>query len=147
ASGAHEDLQKRLEETETELAGVRELHAGEQQQLRAEAQKLAEELAAARADAQRLNGDLETLRSELQSLAGEKELLSDEREELRKQLAEAQAVAATNEERAVKAYQKIKGDERLRERTRKALTIALQLLDEAPQIEAVEEQLEAKQSA
>ena len=41
-----------------------------------------------------------------------------------------EAVNAKHEERVVKAYQKIKSDEKIREKTRKALAIALQLLDE-----------------
>src|SRR5205814_2263855 len=46
------------------------------------------------------------------------------------QRAEAQVTAVANEDRAVKAYQKIKNDEKLREKTRKALEIAQQLLQE-----------------
>ena len=42
---------------------------------------------------------------------------------------QAQAAAKQNEQRAIKAYQKMKGDEKLREKTRKALQIALALLD------------------
>ena len=56
--------------------------------------------------------------------------MREEREELRKELAEAKASAAQNEERAIKAYQKIKSDEKLREKTRKALQIALALLED-----------------
>jgi DNA-binding response OmpR family regulator len=73
---------------------------------------------------------VEELESEHSALTGEKELLAEEREELRQKLAEAQEEATRNEERAVKAYQKIKSDERLREKTRKALQVALQLLEE-----------------
>ena len=64
------------------------------------------------------------------ALTGEKDLISEERDELRKQLEEAQVTAVTNEDRAVKAYQKIKNDEKLREKTRKALEIALALLQD-----------------
>jgi chromosome segregation ATPase len=155
------ELQGAREMHATELAGAREMHATEVQELRGELEKLHSQVGrsrdelqelraqheAAKADAARLGGDLETVRAELTTLAGEKELVIDEREELKKALAESQAAAAQNEERAVKAYQKIKGDERLRERTRKALTIALQLLDEAPSIEALEEHVEAAKSA
>ncbi len=147
-----------------ELAGARELHGTEVGQVRAELQgiqdqigKAQEELAAAKAeaqaaqaDAQRYSGDLEAVRAELSAAAGERELLRDEREELQGKVSEAQAQATLNEERAVKAYQRIKSDERIRERTRKALTIALQLLDEVPSIDgsAAEVNVEvAKQSA
>jgi CheY-like chemotaxis protein len=81
-------------------------------------------------EADKLRRELESLRNDLNAAAGEKDLLSEEREELRKQLEEAQVTAVANEDRAVKAYQKIKNDEKLREKTRKALEIALQLLQE-----------------
>jgi DNA repair exonuclease SbcCD ATPase subunit len=81
-------------------------------------------------DADKLRRELESLRNDLNAAAGEKDLLSEEREELRKQLEEAQVTAVANEDRAVKAYQKIKSDEKLRDKTRKALEIALQLLQE-----------------
>jgi hypothetical protein len=41
------------------------------------------------------------------------------------------ASAGQNEDRAVKAYAKMKNEEKLREKARKALTIALQLLEES----------------
>jgi CheY-like chemotaxis protein len=107
--------------------------------LAAAAKKFERELTAVREEAKRsvrpdeadkLRHELENLRNDLNAAAGEKDLLSEEREELRKQLEEAQVTAVANEDRAVKAYQKIKNDEKLREKTRKALEIALQLLQE-----------------
>jgi DNA-binding response OmpR family regulator len=102
-----------------------------------EIQHLKDELAAAqqRADtlaaaAKKFERELSQLREQLDAVTGEKELLSEEREELRQKVASAEAEATRNEERAVKAYQKMKGDERLREKTRKALQVALQLLEE-----------------
>jgi flagella basal body P-ring formation protein FlgA len=92
-----------------------------------------------------VRSELENLRTDLNAAAGEKDLLSEEREELRKQLEEAQVTAVANEDRAVKAYQKIKNDEKLREKTRKALEIALQLLQENADAEEADES--AKRSA
>ena len=69
----------------------------------------------------------------------------DEAETFKKQLEEAQVTAVTNEDRAVKAYQKIKNDEKLRDKTRKALEIALQLLQENTDGEEVDSA--AKKSA
>jgi hypothetical protein len=43
---------------------------------------------------------------------------------------ELEAANAKNEERVVKAYQKIKADEKIRDKVRKALSIATQLLEE-----------------
>ena len=153
----------------SELAGARELHQNDVQQIRgeltvlqddlrkahdelvgarAETQTAQSEAQAAQADVQRLSGDLDTMRAELTAASGERELLREEREELRSKLAAAESVATQNEDRAVKAYGRIKNDERLRDRTRKALQIALQLLDEQPSLEAQgEHAAEAKQSA
>jgi len=102
--------------------------------LAAAAKKFERELGAAREESKKnaKSAELETLRSEAQALTGEKDLLAEERDELKKQLEEAQVTAVLNEDRAVKAYQKIKSDEKLREKTRKALEIALQLLSEDP---------------
>ncbi len=50
--------------------------------------------------------------------------------ELTKRLADLEAQSAKNEERVFKAYQKIKGDEKVKDKVRKALAIAAQLLDE-----------------
>ncbi len=86
---------------------------GKTEALERELDDLRTELAAAR-------GDAEGARGEADKRAGE----------LRRRVQELEAATAKNEERIVKAYQKIKGDEKLREKTRKALTIALQLLDE-----------------
>jgi hypothetical protein len=69
---------------------------------------------------------------------------------LRRQLEEANAAAARNEQRAVAAYQRIKGDEKLREKTKKALQIALQLLDEVsvgPEEEVAAAEVQLEQSA
>lgn len=88
--------------------------------------------AAGRAEA--LERELEELRTELLVARGEAEGARGEIDkrsgDLRRRIQELEAASAKNEERVVKAYQKIKGDEKLREKTRKALTIALQLLDE-----------------
>jgi DNA repair exonuclease SbcCD ATPase subunit len=104
--------------------------------LAAAAKKFERELTAAREEAKKSNKSAELekqlakLQTELNELKGEKELLVEERDELKKQLEESQVTAVANEDRAVKAYQKIKNDEKLRDKTRKALEIALQLLQE-----------------
>jgi DNA-binding response OmpR family regulator/outer membrane murein-binding lipoprotein Lpp len=112
-------------------------HSDDLQQARAELETTRHELEGARAELETsrhelegVRAELETLRTDVAALTGEKDLLGEEREELRKQLEAAQSQAAQNEDRAVKAFQKIKSDEKLREKTRKALQIALQLLDE-----------------
>lgn len=95
------------------------------------------ELAAAAAQAARLQEverDVERLETELIVARGEVEGARDEVEkrsaELQKRIADLEAANAKNEERVVKAYLKIKGDEKVRDKARKALSIALQLLEE-----------------
>jgi len=75
------------------------------------------------------------LEKQLEQAHAEKDLLAEERDELKKQLEEAQASAGQNEDRAVKAYAKIKNEEKLREKARKALEIAQQLLETAAEHE------------
>jgi len=127
--------------------------------LSAAAKKFERELSAAREEARKGGGaealrariaelekELETARTEVAALTGEKDLLGEERDDLRKQLEDAQADAARNEDRAVKAYGRIKSEEMLREKAKKALQIALQLLDENP-ADAEEVEEAAKQAS
>ena len=71
------------------------------------------------------------LEKELESVRSEKDLLGEERDELKRQLEETLHTSGQNEDRAVKAYAKMKSEEKLREKARKALQIALQLLEES----------------
>jgi DNA-binding response OmpR family regulator len=71
------------------------------------------------------------LEKELESVRSEKDVLGEERDELKRQLEEALHASGQNEDRAVKAYAKMKSEEKLREKARKALQIALQLLEES----------------
>ena len=70
------------------------------------------------------------LEKELDFVRSEKDALGEERDELKRQLEEALHASGQNEDRAVKAYAKMKSEEKLREKARKALQIALQLLEE-----------------
>jgi CheY-like chemotaxis protein len=95
------------------------------------------ELAVATAAAARLEGverEVEELKTELIVARGEVEGARSEVEnrgaELKKRIGDLEAANAKNEERVVKAYLKIKGDEKVRDKARKALAIALQLLEE-----------------
>jgi CheY-like chemotaxis protein len=102
-----------------------------------EARRRGEEAAAAAEAAARVEGlerEADELRTELLVARGEAEGARGEVEkrttELRKRLAELEAASAKNEERVVKAYQKIKADEKVRDKARKALAVATQLLEE-----------------
>ncbi len=103
----------------------------------AEARRRADESAAAQeavARAEALEREADELRTELLVARGEAEGARGEIEkrtaDLRSRVAEVEAAGAKNEERVVKAYQKIKADEKVRDKVRKALSIAMQLLDE-----------------
>jgi DNA-binding response OmpR family regulator len=137
--GALEDQAQQLKEE----AAKRDASAKALQQradaLAAAAKKFERELTAARVElkagggksqAAQLEAELDKAREEIAALTGEKDLLREERDELRKQVSDAQAATKQNEERAIRAYQKMKGDEKLRERMRKALQIALALLED-----------------
>jgi DNA-binding response OmpR family regulator len=140
-SGRVSQLEQEVQKLKEEIAR-REAAAKTQQQradsLAAAAKKFERELSAARdesktgskAEVTRLQGELDKVREEVAALTGEKDLLREERDDVHRQLERAQGTAKQNEQRAIKAYQKMKGDEKLKEKTRKALQIALALLDD-----------------
>ncbi len=121
-----DELRRKLEDAERRA----EAAEGEAQRSRDESAAAAD--AIARADG--FEREAEELRTELLVARGEVEGAHDEIEkrtgEMRRRLSEAEAANAKNEERIVRAYQKIKADEKVREKVRKALAIAAQLLDE-----------------
>jgi DNA-binding response OmpR family regulator len=88
-----------------------------------------------KARVKQLEKELDLARAELSELTSEKDQLAAERDELKKQLEDSHASAGQNEDRAVRAYARIKNEEKLREKARKALEIALQLLEPASEHE------------
>jgi DNA-binding response OmpR family regulator len=72
----------------------------------------------------------EELGAELAGVRAQLEEATTTGEELRRRLKEIEDLHGKGEERLLRAYQRIKGDERLKEKTRKALSIALQLLED-----------------
>jgi CheY-like chemotaxis protein len=107
------------------------------QDAEAEARRKGDELALAQESlsrAEALEREVDELRTELVVARGEAEGARGEVEkrtsELKKRVQELEAANAKNEERVLKAYQKIKNDEKVREKVRKAVAIAGQLLDE-----------------
>jgi CheY-like chemotaxis protein len=109
-----------------------ELKAARQRIEKAEAAAEAANEAAERVEA--LEREVDELKTELVVAQGEAEGAREEVEkrtaELKKQVQDLQGQASKNEERVVKAYLKIKNDEKVREKTKKALQIATQLLEE-----------------
>ena len=126
AEGDAAEARRRADDAERRA----ELAEGEARRKAEEAAQAAGALA--RADA--LERELEALRTDLVVARGEAEGARGEVEkrtaELRARLQELEAASAKNEERVLRAYQKIKSDEKVRDKVRKALAIAAQLLDE-----------------
>ncbi len=84
------------------------------------ADELERELESARTELLVARNEVEGARGEVDARTGE----------LQKRIAELEAQSAKNEERVLKAYQKIKGDEKVKDKVRKAIAIAAQLLEE-----------------
>ena len=136
---AAEEARAERRRAEADLAAAEERARAAEAEA-AEARRGAEEAAEAisraeglRARVEELEAEVETARREVEQARGE---AGRRTEEIRARLLEIEAAATKNEERVLKAYQKIKGDERLREKVRKALAIALQLLDEGAPAES-----------
>jgi CheY-like chemotaxis protein len=108
AAAAEEDARRRTAEAAAAAAAV-----GRAEALEREAEELRTELLVARSEAEGARGEIERRTADL-----------------RKRVSELEAANAKNEERVVKAYQKIKADEKVRDKVRKALAIATQLLEE-----------------
>ena len=130
-------LKLRLEEIEQALS----LKIAEGDQARERGEGLARELDAAQARLEAKEKELGALRSELEGVRGElaqtrtaaegaQADLERKLADVRKRIVELEAQNAKHEERIVKAYQKIKGDEKVKDKVRKAIAIAAQLLEE-----------------
>ncbi|HVP65770.1 MAG TPA: response regulator [Anaeromyxobacteraceae bacterium] len=127
--------QDRASGLEKELAAIR----ARLDELEQVASRSAAEVADAQGRAESLERALEEARTEVSVTRSEAEALRGEADrrtaDLRRRVQELESQNARHEERVVKAYQKIKSDEKLKEKTRKALAIALQLLDERLPVE------------
>jgi CheY-like chemotaxis protein len=108
AAAAEEDARRKGEEA---AAAVEAL--GRAEALEREAEALKTELLVARSEADGARGEVEKRTADL-----------------KKRVSDLEATNSKNEERVVKAYQKIKADEKVRDKVRKALAIASQLLEE-----------------
>jgi len=127
------NLAERDSQLATERARVAERDAG-LSKARGELAELRNQLEAAKRELQGTQGQLHQARSDLDSarsqLATQASVFSQDAESLRNKIREMESSSGKNEERIDKLLQRIKGDEKVREKTKKALSIALQLLDE-----------------
>ncbi|MCI0569423.1 MAG: response regulator [Myxococcaceae bacterium] len=100
--------------------------------LEAEHASLQDELRHQQTELEALRAQLDEARQESESLGAASEQARADRATLEAELAELRGAAHRSDERVARLYARIKSDESLRDRTRKALAIAQQLLDEAP---------------
>jgi hypothetical protein len=90
--------------------------------LRADAEARGAEAAALRSEAQGQRESAEAFRAEAEGRANE----------LSRRIQDLEAQSAQLEDRVLRASLKIKSDEKLREKTRKVLSMVLQILEERP---------------
>jgi CheY-like chemotaxis protein len=102
---------------------------GDAEEVRARAEQLDAELAAARGDADAVRAELDATRGELDATRAQ---AAQDGDELRRRIAELEESVSRNEDRVARLYTRIKSDEKLREKTKKAIAIATQLLEEQP---------------
>lgn len=130
-------LQEELDQQNAQTAGLN----AELEELRNRTGQLEMDVQTAREESDGLRAQVETAQSETEELRGQLEQAqaelseqatraADEADELRKRIAELEATAVRNDERVTKLYARIKSEEKLREKTKKALVIAQQLLEE-----------------
>jgi CheY-like chemotaxis protein len=134
ARAGRDAAQAEIAELERRLGEVERRADAAEANGRRKADEAAGAAAEAVAKAEALEREADELRTELLVARGEAEGARTEVEkrtgELKKRVVDVETSAEKNEERVVKAYQKIKADEKVRDKVRKALAIALQLLDE-----------------
>jgi CheY-like chemotaxis protein len=152
-------LQSRLDQTVQERRRLEQAIQGGAQGDADEARRaLEDELAAVRRDLElnRAHADgaerqlldmrerAETAEAELQGLREQQEsgTSPEEIESLRARVAELEAEAVKNRERVTRLYARLKGEERAREKARKAVAVASQLLAEQPAPESTTGSLE-----
>ncbi|WP_242392891.1 response regulator transcription factor [Anaeromyxobacter oryzisoli] len=111
---------------EGELSGAREKLAAAERRID-ELRRRADAATALEHELDELRGELVVARGEADGARGE---IERQGAQLQKRVAELEAANAKHEERVLKAYQKIKNDEKVKDKVRKALAIAAQLLEE-----------------
>jgi CheY-like chemotaxis protein len=115
-------------------AEMDQLHAlqTESEELRAQLGQAQADLDAVRAEADDLRAQLGQAQADVDAVRAEAGQHAEEGESLRRRVAELEESVARNEDRVARLYTRIKNDEKLRDRTKKALAIATQLLEEQP---------------
>jgi DNA-binding response OmpR family regulator/outer membrane murein-binding lipoprotein Lpp len=124
--------------TEQQLAAAKaELRSGQAEAQKAleEVERLQRDLEVLRSDAQSARREAEDARGELDSVKAQLTHQAEEAGSLRQKTVELEQSISKHEERVAKFYQKLKDDEKIREKAKKALSIALHLLEEQQRTE------------
>jgi DNA-binding response OmpR family regulator/predicted nucleic acid-binding Zn-ribbon protein len=133
--GEGDELRSRISELESEVTRIRD----EADELRAHSEELRSGADSARHEAEDARSQLEQAQIELDSaknqLTTQATNFAEEAGGLRRRVSELEESTQKHEERVTKFYTKIKDDEKVREKTKKALSIALQLLEEQQRVD------------
>jgi CheY-like chemotaxis protein len=136
-------LKTQLTEREKEILELHDRETQLEQQIAETAENLAQresELAGQRDRITEVEASLQQAQSESLELRSEVEGIQGELEATRSRIGEMESSTSKSEARIAKLYERIKGDEKLREKTKKALSIALQLLDEQQRLAGNEDE-------
>lgn len=129
-AGERKKLQEDLNETRNRL----QARESEAEELRSHVNQIDETMRQSQSESAGLRNQFEALQSAMNAAHREAQhtqtRLSGEADSLRAQLAELEQNAAKQEDRMAKLFQKLRAHEKVREKTKKALSIALQLLEE-----------------
>jgi DNA-binding response OmpR family regulator/predicted nucleic acid-binding Zn-ribbon protein len=128
-----EELRNRSGDLESELRQARDENGELRQEsgrLRSQHDAMRRELDEARNGLELSAIDLDAARNQLSSQAA---AFGEEASGMRRRISELEQSGQRHEERVARFYGKLKEDEKIREKTRKALNIALQLLNEQQQ--------------
>ena len=124
------ELRSKVEGLETDLSSARERVSeleAETERQRSQSDETGAELTGVRAQLDEANTAMDELRNRLEVTSQEAE---STQEDLRRRISDLEDEKQKHEDRVVKAFQRLKSEEQLREKAKKALGIALQLLDE-----------------
>jgi CheY-like chemotaxis protein len=135
------ELKELKDDYENKLSAVERLHLNEKGELgdrhREEVDQATSRANRAEAELETRNGELADLRTRLQSLQTDHDRLAGDladREtklgQLREKASDLEAKAAEYEDQILRAYQKLRSDDKLIERAKRALAVSLQVLDE-----------------
>jgi CheY-like chemotaxis protein len=136
-----DEIKQQKEDYEAKLSALERLHLHEKSE---SAERHRQELEQAGGRASRAEGDLQNRTVELADTRSRQEALEAERDRLAAELAEREtklaqlrdktsdleAKSAEYEDQILRAYQKLRSDDKLIERAKRALAISLQVLDE-----------------